>query len=274
MYLATVTFGACRKSERAQFEDAAESYLGELSRGGQIDGAFMLSRSKGQLIAQVLVAAVGAWETRHHSAHGKAELKKVVALFGEAPLWRVLDDDVPERQLSWKGAPHLYLFTNALDRSSPVCRGDGGAQVPVFRVPVSTDIKERLREWQRSYRHHDHLWLASGTLEMAAYRELADSESELSREGRELCWMVESATGIPTYYYLMRYWSRRPSVEARRSCPGCGCAWRVERSEEGRPRFCDFEFKCDRCRLVSNQGVSTDGGRYTGIGEFRREKVR
>ena len=29
-----------------------------------------------------------------------------------------------------------------------------------------------------------------------------------------------------------------------------------------------FDFKCDRCRLVSHLGDSTDGGRHTRIGEF------
>ena len=69
---------------------------------------------------------------------------------------------------------------------------------------------------------HDLLQLECGPLEIAAYRELAEPCSALAREGRALAASVEQATGVPTYYYLLRYWGR-PS-EHDRPCPGCGAA--------------------------------------------------
>jgi len=100
---------------------------------------------------------------------------------------------------------------------------------------------------------------------------LADPASELAEEGRDLCRAIESATGVPTFYYLMRYWGR-PKAEERRRCPGCGDAWRTERPREPPNRFWQFDFKCDRCRLVSHLGAANDGGRRVRVGEFDEKR--
>lgn len=274
MILANVVFGTRRGNETDQLEDVAESYLGTLYHSGQLCGEHFLTWTKGRLNAHVLLAGRAATELRHHSQYGKKELKKVVAAFGSNPVWRILDDDARRPASSWRGAPFLYLFTHAFDWASPVCRGDGKPPIPVFTLPVAFEHKEQLYSWQRSYYHHDNIWLGSGALEIGAYRQLADPASELAEQGRDLCREIETATRVPTFYYLMRYWGR-PNGEDQRLCPGCGAAWRAEGPREAPAPFWQFHFKCDRCRLVSHLGVSTDGGRHTRIGEFdERRKAK
>ena len=82
---------------------------------------------------------------------------------------------------------------------------------------------------------------------------------------------VESATGVPTYYYLMRYWGRKVGEE-NRLCPGCGGAWRTEIPPDRVKRFRDFTFQCPKCRLVSHMADSYDDDRHAGIGEWRKPK--
>ena len=270
MILSNVLFGSRRRHDPEQLRDAAESYLVEMARAGQISGEYFLSWTRGRLNAHVLLACRSATELRYHSQRGKRELKQVADAFGKKPLWRILDDGAPQRPPSWKDAPFLYLFTNAFDRFSPVCRGDGKAPIPVCLLPLAFEYQEQLYFWQRTYRHLDHIWLDSGALEIAAYRQLADPESEVSRNGRDLCKEIEAATGVPTYYYLMRYWGR-PNGEDQRRCPGCGGAWRAECPQESPGRFWQFDFKCERCRLVSHKGVSLEGGRHARIGEFNKK---
>src|SRR5438445_471788 len=79
--------------------------------------------------------------------------------------------------------------------------------------------------WQSYYVEHDNIWLGSGTLEIGAYRELADPNSGLSEHGRSLCREIEAATKVPTFYYLLRFWGRAKGEDQRR-CPGCGGEWR------------------------------------------------
>jgi len=272
MILANVKFGTLRGREKFDLEEAAEAYLSALFTGGQICGVRFLTWIKGKLTAHVLLAAPNAVHQKFHTARGKKNLAAVVALFGREPEWQILDDDAGEPVPKWKGAPFLYLFTTWIDWHPPVCRQDKkrfkSLSVPSFTLPVTDEIKENLDQWQRSYSGHDQIWMESGALELPAYRQMADVNSALSVEGRRLCAAVENGTGIPTFYFLARYYARTKG-EDERLCPGCGSHWRT--SAEGPPdaKFCRFQFKCDPCRLISNLGVSTDGARLARIGEFK-----
>lgn len=270
MILANVIFGTRRDREREMLEDIAESYLGTLAQLGHLCGPWFLTWTKGRLNAHVLLAAPAAFETRHHTNRTKKEFKEVTTAFGRSPVWKILDDDAKDRPSTWKGAPFLYLFTDALTWASPVRRGDGGKAVPVFTLPLSEQLKSDLYSWQDRYSDHDNIWIGSGKLEIPAYRQLADPESELAEQGRGICRDIEAATGVPTFYYLMRYWGRSKG-EDRRACPGCGGEWKTGSKKESPPRFWYFDFKCDPCRMVSHLGVTTDGGRHTRIGEFDRK---
>ncbi len=271
MILANITFGSRRRNDKDHLENVASGYLSSLLRSGQICDQYFLTWTKGLLNAHVLLAGRGGWELRYHSKYGRNELDNVAEVFGGKPAWKMLDDESRLPPSSWKGAPFLYLFTHAFDRISPVCRGDGKAAVPLFLLPLSFEQKEQIYFWQQSYIHHDSIWLGSRALELPAYRQLADPNSELAEDGRDLCRELETATGVPTFYYLMRYWGRRKG-EDERLCPGCGAGWKAARPAETSDLFHHFNFKCDRCRLVSHLGVSTDGGRHTRVGEFQERK--
>lgn len=271
MIFTKITFKGRRQKNHDQLKDLAENYLASLLHSGQIGGGdYSLTWEKGHLNAYVLLAGRGAWMLRYHSDWGKA-LNKLVDVLGMKPEWVLLDDDIQKSSSSWKRAPNLYLFTHAFDPESPVCRGDGKPPIPVFLLPITFELKAQLYSWRRNYYHLDNLWLGSGVLELGAYRELADPCSELSQQGRDLCRGLESVTKIPTFYYLMRYWSRTKREEER-PCPGCGAQWKVARNLQKPSPFWDFDFRCERCRLVSHIGVSTDGGRHTRIGEFHEKK--
>ncbi len=272
MILANVIFGRSRGRAKGTLEDVAESYISALLHSGQLCGEYFVTWTKGLLNAHVLLSGPNAFAVRYHSVYGKRELENVVEAFGRKPAWRMLDDEAGRRSTPWKRSPFFYLFTHAFDWASPVCRGDGKGPVPVFTLPITFELKDQLYSWQRSYYYHDHIWLRSGALEIAAYRQLADPTSELSQEGRDLCRDLETATGIPTFYYVMRYWGRANGEDLRR-CPTCGGLWRIA-DEEKRRHFWEFDFRCDKCRLVSHNGVSDDGGRYASIGEFRLKSRR
>lgn len=271
MILANVSFGTARGQAVEQLEDAAEGYLASLFHSGQLCGEYFHAWTKGQFNAYVMLSGPAAYEWKFHSARGKRELRKVATFFGRQPRWKLLDDDTTKRQVSWKRAPSLYLFTHAFNWASPVCRGDTGEPVPMHTLPISFVQKEDLYRWQRSYCEHDRIWLGSGALEIAAYRQLVEPESDLSRSGRDLSRDIEAATGVPTFYYLMRYWGRRKGDEERR-CPGCGATWRVSGEIVKPARFFEFGFRCKSCRLVSNLADCPDGCRHARIGEFRARK--
>lgn len=270
MVLARVIFGRCGKHEPEDLKDLAEGYLASFHHSGQICGQFMgCVWTKGELNAHVWLSAPSAYARRYHSKWGIADLKKVREAFGQEPRWVIISDDsAGKRAATWRKAPFLYLVTNSLDWEPPVYRGDNGQRVPSPVLPLSDEDRAALYFWQGSYRDYDNIWLGSGTLEIPAYRELAEPDSELTKLGRELCRKIEKATHVPTYYYLDRYWGRTKGEE-KRVCPSCGRKWRTKQPTETRDRFWQFEFQCGKCRLVSHLAVCSDDARHASIGEYR-----
>lgn len=266
MILASITFGSLRGKNRQEAEDLVDLYLSSLFEGGQICGERFLTLIKGKLNAHVLLAAPRAMEARHHTALGKKTLARVVDLLGCEPVWKILDDDAGKTSSGWRGARSLHLATDFSDWYSPVQRGDGKRPVPWFMLPVSDEIKVDLYYWQKNFRAFDDVWIRSGALENQAYRELVDVRSDLSTCGRELCQEIEKGTGIPTYYYLMRFWGRSKG-EGGRVCPACGGFWRTSEPENSSIPY-RFHFRCEPCRLVSHTPSSRDGGRLARIGEY------
>lgn len=93
----------------------------------------------------------------------------------------------------------------------------------------------------------DRLFLGTGAIEHYAHRQMSEWDSTLSKEGRELVTLLEKKTRQPVYYYLMKYYGKGDAAERRRRCPSCKGAWALEAPLHG-----ILDFKCDRCRLVSN----------------------
>lgn len=271
MILANVKFGRCGRNSRPGLEDLIQTYLSRLLHQGQLCTDYVYAWTSGVLNAYVHLAAPKAYAVRHHSDYGKETLSKVRQAFGKYPEWTLLADDARKRSPSWHHAPFLYLHTHAFDCSSPVRRGDDGTPLPSYLFSIPYQEREMIYFWQDNYYHHEHVWLASGTLEIPAYRQLADPKSDLSQHGRQLCAEIEKVTRIPTYYYLTRYWGRR-KWEDKRKCPGCGRAWRTEHPVDKRVNFWLFPFRCKKCRLVSHTADSFDDERHARVGEYRKGK--
>lgn len=263
MIFVKITFGRSHTAETGEVEDTAENYITSLFHSGQLCGEYFLTWIKGRLVCHTSMAGLGADKMRFHSNYSKGYLEKVIQEFGQAPAWSILDDEIPIRNLSWK-APTLHLFTHAYDWKPPLCRGDSGKPVPIFSLPLTFQHKNDIIRWQAEYILHDRLWLNSGSLEIAAYKELVQPNSSLSMAGRELCAEIEKATSVPTYYFLMRYYAPSQGTDDR-PCPGCGQPWRAAQPQNA--PFHRWLFRCEPCRLVSTAGVDTNK-RFAKLGQW------
>jgi predicted nucleic acid-binding Zn ribbon protein len=273
MVLANVKFGRSGKQSKSELEDLVQTYLARLLHQGQLCTEYFYAWTDGILNAYVHIPGPNAHALRYHSNYGKETLAEVKKAFGKYPEWKLLEDGNRKWSSTWRRAPFLYLFTHAFDDEPPFSRGDNGKPVPSYLFSIPDRERENIYFWQHTYRHHDNIWLGSGTLEFPAYRELADPNSGLSKDGRDLCRQIEKVTRIPTYYFLMRYWGRRNN-EDKRKCPGCGQPWRTKHATEKRTGFWQFAFQCHKCRLVSHCGDSLDDERHAAIGEFKIEKKK
>jgi len=273
MILARVCFGSGRGLDKKELTELADSYLHSMCRRGQILGSYYYAWHDGSLNGYTHLAAPDALHTRSYSKWGRQYLEKVREAFGREPEWTIIDDEAPRGAPRWRTASFLYLFVNTSSDAQPVRRGDDGKPIPSYRLPLPDEEVEYLLRWSENYQEYDSLWLWNTGLEieMRAYREMADPESDLSQSGRDFCRMIEECTGKPTYYYLFRFYGRKKGEEKRR-CPGCGGKWqRILPASMGSYRG-DICFRCDECRLVSNEACSDEDERHARIGEYAKRK--
>lgn len=268
MILYRLDFGPVQEADRHDAEDVLHNYLASLCHNGQACGDYFLGVHNGIFSAHVNMSGIRADSPKHHSKWGIEALRKVISHFGAPPQWVCLDDDKPSRDTTWANAPSLYLFTHLFDWESPLCRGDNGRPIPLYRIPIPDTDRASISAWQGAYRDYDSIWIGCGPLEIHVYKQMALSDSELSIEGRAICKVIEKATSIPTYYFMSRYWGRRQGEDKRR-CPGCGGTWRSEYPVDQEGRFWQFPFRCEKCRLVSHAADCSDDERHAGIGEWK-----
>jgi predicted nucleic acid-binding Zn ribbon protein len=130
----------------------------------------------------------------------------------------------------------------------PLRCGDCFRVVPFYRLPHADGRKsyEDILHWQRLHEWLDGLWTDSGVGERFAYRELSRHDSDLSKEGRQVCRRIERQSQVPTYYSLHYYSLRSRPASRTRPCPGCGRKWLLGE------RWHWYSLRCNRCRLVSD----------------------
>lgn len=270
-YLTQIIFGKVRREDE-NFEkayDLVSEYLCRLMNNGQItDDSFSYAAIKGIVHGYVNIPRSDAMILKHHTKWAKESLKKIKDYFKHEPQWHILEDDIPKRFLSWKSAKELYLFTHAFSENNyAVWSRVQERSIPIYLLPLSDEEKEDIFRWSSTYVDYDNIWIHSGNLEMPAYKEIADVHSDLNKNGRELCKIIEKKTGIPTFYYLIRYYGRKENHD-NRVCPGCGKPWHTKYLKLEDTPFHQFHFCCKKCRLVSHR-CDDFNKRYAKISEYR-----
>lgn len=255
-----LTFGHYSQREPEDFFEAAVAYVMALVHNGQIAERWVYATQAEELVFYVQSMGPRALEEKYLSVLGRCSLEAVLDCFEQPPRWEILDDNPPKREMVWKNAPFFIFHTQEGQFGPPLVRAGNGKRVPAYLLPISDELRSSIFCDQREYKAHDHLWIRSGKLEMAAYRELADPRSELMEGIRFTCEDVEAATGIPTYTFLMRYYGRRGEAERQRKCPLCGGVW-SELAPGTR-----FALRCEPCRLITELGDEANA-KWAKIGE-------
>lgn len=273
MYIATISFPSKLPVRKAALMDLADAYLTSLADAGQIGATTTLAWTGGVLTAYVEASHPDALLERNHTEWGLKSLRAIRQKTGSEPVFTILDDEVPKRFPVWNRAPFLVLYANYWDDDHPIRRGTDGFPFPSYQLPIDQPLMHNLLCWRDEYQCLMGVWFRSGPLETRAYRQLADPSTALGKDARRHCREIEESTGIPTFYFLFRYWKRRES-ESSRVCPLCGRPWLLERPHASRKRGWRIQFKCDECRIVSDLGDVYDGERHARIGEYPEKAIQ
>lgn len=231
-------------------KDHVLNYLGALAVNGQVYGDWQYGWADDELVVILHIPTIDAVATKHNSHRVTKAYELLLSFLSSKPSWKIITN-VPDQKYAKAGAASFYyMYTNALTVEPPLRSGDNGNPIPTYLLYLKYRTREELSWWLNSSALHDAMWIQSGKLERAAYRQLADPKSELSESGRAVCREIETQTKIPTYYYLMRY-HKLPGKQPREVCPDCGRKWLVLEYDE-KLRFWHFHLKCDNCRLVAH----------------------
>jgi len=273
----TIVPASSSRQARADVDDATQGYLANVYKHGQMYGEPLFGWVGNRLQIILELAGPDAHLKKNHSKYGLEELAKLRSLCKTAPRWRRIASTTVRRRpaLDWRKESSLYLIVGWIEDVSPVRAGSTGRLIPPYLLPLSDRETEDLCSWASYYRAHDLIWIGSADLEIPAYRQLAELNSHLSQCGLAVRESVESATGLPTYYYLHRYFGRQdPRREDNRECPGCGRRWRRRREAAKLHGLRAFDFRCDHCRLVSDAACDESDERHARIGEWRPRSRR
>ncbi len=269
MFVANIRFGAKQKKSKEFYEELVVDYIDSMYCNGQLCGDYFYVWTDKILNAYVNLTHPKAFELKYHTENNSKRLKTITQFFGKEPDWILIDDEIPSKSTNYKNVPFLFLHTNSFRPEPSIKRGDNGRAISPILLPISPEVRFDLYLWEKSYRLHDSIWIECSKLEIPAYKQLVEPDSTLSESGRDLCTAIEKATGIPTYYYLARYWGRKKG-EKFRKCPSCGNQWHLKNSEETQSIFRFLSFKCDKCRLVSRSAATEEDDRHARLGEFKK----
>ncbi|MCL1916698.1 MAG: DUF2310 family Zn-ribbon-containing protein [Peptococcaceae bacterium] len=219
-------------------------YLACLYKNGQVLRSFKLIKTSENYLAFVTLPENDALDSRHNNAYVAKSLAEVKTLFALSitPIGENLNViascTCPETPL-W-----YMLYSDWTDEESPVVCGTCGHSVPLYNLPRILNEEEYYSAlmWKQDYQNINRLFM-SGVSDRSTYRQMNSLDSQLSKNGLEICRAFESATGIPFYYYVYHYrkYTKTPAL-----CPVCGTDWKLTTKT-----FVDY--KCDTCGLVADE---------------------
>jgi predicted nucleic acid-binding Zn ribbon protein len=254
VYIAKITFhlleSVLREDEQHELERGLYHLLGAWRHNGQIGDVMNdIIQQADTCITYVHILEKDSLHAVYNRPPVEAALEVAKKCLRAEPEVRIIGkvfDDDDSCQCTDRAS--YILFCTMLSRGSPLRCGTCFRSVPLYRIPpTSYGTYQDIERWCSTYLACDTLNLHSDVLEKAAINEMSKHNSRLSKAGRAICCAIEQHTGKPTYYYLYRARGRSKKKERKRRCPECGKKWLL--SEKWHDLF---DFRCDRCRLLSN----------------------
>jgi predicted nucleic acid-binding Zn ribbon protein len=142
----------------------------------------------------------------------------------------------------------LVLTSNFLSITSPLKCTQCASYVPIYRFrSLTEDNLQGIDSWQETYDRFDGLFIGSGVGEHFSYNQLSSINSPLTGDGLKLCRALEQQLKVHVYYDLNIHYGRSLKAEKKRRCPRCNSNWLLKNRWVER-----FDFRCNKCRLVSN----------------------
>lgn len=249
MIAVELTFKIQKRGVKRDQEFAVSCLIAALLRNGSLCGTPTFARTRGGWTVNGAAPDRAAFQRKNLGKWGSQRLSESRRMGVAGPHIRIFGPVAEVNATCPCLRPSGYiLFTTFLTMGPPVLCLRCGGDVPIYRLPRDEHGElSDLISWESEYRACDTLQMLCEVGERFGTRQISDSSSSLTMAGKSVCKRLEEQTGLRAYYYLHRSGGRSALAEAERTCPGCGGSWRRKKPLHGL-----FDFKCDKCRLLSN----------------------
>lgn len=251
MYKQKISISINSKVSREKIFEEFETLLGNLCKTGQIQGNYEEGYfAENEIICYQTTLEKNSLSKSFNDKYVSDRLKNFETLCNSKLKKEIVGESIPQYKPVCKCKQHKYfiLFTTAYYGTSPIECGSCFKVIPIYRLKELTpDDRYFLISWETNYKACDELHLGCSVGERWATKQMTDPNSQLSKDGLEVCNRIKKATNIPTFYYLHNYKNISLDKDKARKCPSCNKAWLLKE------RLNDFyDFKCEKCELVSS----------------------
>lgn len=249
MYSAELQFRIIGDTSYEKAEAAIRRYLEALIFQGQILGReFPSALQQDHFVSRVVIPDTDALLPAHHSHIGQQAMNALQTAGLAYPKLQICGVDLMSNHTDpCQTAEHYILYCRFAQMNSVLYCAEHFAPVPLYRLGLSTGFEDLIR-WQLQYQALDEIQMQEQSVLLApAERALQSFGSALNKQGRALARTMSKMIDKPVYYALYRGTSADCSTETARRCPGCGGHWLLTSPWHDR-----FDFRCERCMLVSN----------------------
>lgn len=241
LYKVILTPNSSKFKMSKSIENIIFEYMGVLYKNGQVMYNYEVVKEETSYCVYCKFPEKTSLNKENNNRYVNEYYNKIKEIFKDE--LKYIGDDIEEDNIcSCESTSWYMLYASYLEGETPIVCGDCGKSVPLYRLPKIMRQEEYLQElyWQRDYQNIDSLYI-SGLSDRFTYRQMNNPDSQLSKNGREICSEFEKVLKKPFYYYLANF------KENLQKCPICGEAW--EKNEK--PKIVDF--KCYNCRLVTDK---------------------
>jgi predicted nucleic acid-binding Zn ribbon protein len=238
-----------RGDDVGQFDNVLENFLGALRGNGNICEQWVVLEMADKTQVRALAPADDAIERTNwsfYTHHWNTELDK---LSTSPPQLRIVPETATDEMCCDCENPSSFiLFSTYLSFELPVDCLDCGRPIPLYRLPYFDEEEDHwtLRQRQKSYQRLDGLYMDSWWGERMAYHLLSNRRAGFIKYSREIAAKLEAKVQKPVFVFLLNAYEPRGET-----CPRCNRPWEWPESPKGL-----YAFKCDHCRLISQEPVS------------------
>lgn len=220
-------------------------YRGNGQTQGKIESQYII---KNKIVALPFTIEKKSLDKKNNNVYVTNQISKIEALSSSLLSIKTLGKTRENYNggCQCKKSDFFILITTYISIDSPIICGNCNQSVPLYKLPIYHDFGYvPLLSWETNYQSCDRLQMNCEVGERWSLNQMQELNSQLSKQGLEICEKIQELTKTPTFYFLYNYKKYRTD-QSNLPCPGCGKSWNLKVTND---YF--YDFKCEDCKIIS-----------------------